>query len=163
MYTFADHTNVVKTINGLSVIPEYDFKSVPIPEILIIPGGNGSRNVIENHDVLKKLKILIEKSRYTFSVCSGARILAKTGILDQKKFATHYSVYDEVQRLAPTATACYGHRFTDNGKILTSAGVAAGIDLAFYLLEKLQGKSVANKTAEYMEYPLNTQMTGNRT
>lgn len=153
VYTFAEIPDPVKTINGLKVIPDYDISGVPQPDILIIPGGNGTRALIENTRILTALQQLHDASEYTFSVCSGARIPAVLGWLDGKNFTTHHSVFDEVQKLAPKARSSPHARFTDNGKILTSAGVAAGIDLSFYLLQKIHGPEVAQKTARYMEYP----------
>ncbi len=153
VYTFAENLQPIKTINGLRVIPDYQLSNVPQPDILIIPGGNGIRALIENTRVLKVLQQLYDGSEYTFSVCSGARIPAVLGWLDGKKFTTHHSVFDDVQKLAPKALISPNSRFTDNGKILTSAGVAAGIDLSFYLLQKIHGTEVAQKTARYMEYP----------
>jgi transcriptional regulator GlxA family with amidase domain len=154
VYTFAENPESVKTINGLKVIPDYDISDVPQPDILIIPGGNGTRAMIENSKVLDALQQLYDGSEFTFSVCSGARIPAVLGWLDDKIFTTHHSIFDDVQKLAPKAHMRPNNRFTDNGKILTSAGVAAGIDLSFYLLQKIQGTEVAEKTAQYMEYPL---------
>jgi transcriptional regulator GlxA family with amidase domain len=153
VYTFAENPEPIKTINGLRVIPDYDLSDVPQPDILIIPGGNGTRALIENTRVLDVLQHLYDGSEYTFSVCSGARIPAVLGWLDGKKFTTHHSVFDDVQKLAPKARIRPNNRFTDNGKILTSAGVAAGIDLSFYLLQKIHGTKTAQKTARYMEYP----------
>ena len=153
VYTFAENHEPIKTINGLRVIPDYDLTDVPRPDILIIPGGNGTRDLIENTRVLDALQHLYDSSQYTFSVCSGARIPAVSGWLDGKKFTTHHSVFDDVQKLAPNAYLSPNSRFTDNGKILTSAGVAAGIDLSLYLLQKIHGTEVAQKTARYMEYP----------
>lgn len=154
VYTFAADTSPITTINGLSVNPRFGFEDLPDPDILVIPGGEGSRSVITNPNVLRFVELLYHKSQYTFSVCSGARILAVLGLLDGKKFTTHHSVFDDVQMLAPKAFVRPNNRFTDNGKILTSAGVAAGIDLSFYLLEKIKGKEIAQLTARYMEYPL---------
>jgi transcriptional regulator GlxA family with amidase domain len=145
VYTFAEHHEPVKTINGLRVIPDYDISDVPQPDILIIPGGNGTRALIENSKVLNALQLLYDGSEFTFSVCSGARIPAVLGWLDGKTFTTHHSVFDDVQKLAPKAHMRPNNRFTDNGKILTSAGVASGIDLSFYLLAKNPGCRSSSK------------------
>lgn len=154
VYTFAESTAPVKTINGLSVNPDFDMESVPTPDILVLPGGDGTKAVIANPGLLQKLNALQEQTRHTFSVCSGARIPAVLGLLDGKKFTTHHSVFEDILKLAPKARVRPNNRYTDNGKILTSAGVAAGIDLSFYLLEKLKGKEVMDITARYMEYPV---------
>lgn len=154
VYTFAASAQPLRTINGLSVNPDFDFAHVPQPDILIIPGGNGTRAVINDREALSVLENLYPDTIYTFSVCSGARIPAVLGWLDGKTFTTHHLVFDDVQKLAPKARIRPNNRFTDNGKLLTSAGVAAGIDLSFYLLEKIHGRQVALATARYMEYPL---------
>lgn len=154
VYTFGENTMPITTINGLSVNPDFDIDTVPQPDILVLPGGDGTKAVISNSLLLQKLNVLQEQTRFTFSVCSGARIPAVLGLLDEKKFTTHHSVFDDILKLAPKARARPDNRYIDNGKILTSAGVTAGIDLSFYLLEKLKGKEVMEKTARYMEYPV---------
>lgn len=154
VYTFGENTMPITTINGLSVNPDFDIDTVPQPDILVLPGGDGTKAVISNPLLLQKLNVLQEQTRFTFSVCSGARIPAVLGLLDEKKFTTHHSVFDDILKLAPKARARPDNRYIDNGKILTSAGVTAGIDLSFYLLEKLKGKEVMEKTARYMEYPV---------
>ncbi|MFW5708059.1 MAG: DJ-1/PfpI family protein [Bacteroidota bacterium] len=153
IYTFAETLEVIQTINGLKVLPDYNISNVPMADILVIPGGNGTRALISNQRVLDVLQVMYDASQYTFSVCSGARIPALLGWLDGKTFTTHHSVFDDVQKLAPRARVRPNNRFTDNGKILTSAGVAAGIDLSLYLLDKIKGYDVARKAADYMEYP----------
>jgi transcriptional regulator GlxA family with amidase domain len=159
VYTFARELKPLKTINGLQVIPEYDFNQLPHPDILIIPGGEGTKAVINQKETLQALNDLSNQSGYTFSVCSGARILAVMGLMEDKEFTTHHSVFEDVGKLAPTATPRQGERFTDNGKILTAAGVAAGIDLALHLLEKVTDRQTALATSAYMEYPLRNYMT----
>jgi transcriptional regulator GlxA family with amidase domain len=154
VYTFAETNSPIRTINGLQVIPDYAIRELPQPDILILPGGNGTKTVIANQALMDSILKIQQGTTYTFSVCSGARILAKLDLLNDLDFTTHHSVFDDVQALAPSAHAKPHSRFTDNGHILTSAGVAAGIDLSFYLLEKLKGEIVARDTARYMEYPL---------
>ena len=153
VFAFAETAGPVNSINGMQVIPDMDIDAVTPPEILVLPGGNGSRKVIDNPGLLETLHRLIEASTHTFSVCSGARILAKLGWLAGQKFTTHHLVFDDVQRLAPTARVRPNNRFTDNGKILTAAGVSAGIDLSLHMVEKLAGADTARLTARYMEYP----------
>jgi transcriptional regulator GlxA family with amidase domain len=157
VFTFAETANPLRSVNGMQVIPDMDIDSVTPPDILVLPGGNGSRQVIDNSALLEQLHRLIEASTHSFSVCSGARILAKLGWLDGKKFTTHHLVFDDVQRLAPTARVRPNNRFTDNGKILTAAGVSAGIDLSLHMVEKLTGTGTARQTARYMEYPWEPQ------
>ncbi len=152
----------VRSINGLSVNPDFDIASVPQPDILVIPGGSGSRRAAEDATVLAAIERLRAGSEYAFSVCSGARIPAALGWLDDKPFTTHHLVFDDVLRLASSALPCPDKRFVDNGAILTSAGVAAGIDLSLYLIEKIHGRELAESAARYMEYPLLTAGTKER-
>jgi transcriptional regulator GlxA family with amidase domain len=154
VYTFAETNQLLRTINGLQVVPGYNLANTPQPDILILPGGNGTKQVIQKGEVMDALLHLHHGSQYTFSVCSGARILAVAGLLNGLNYTTHHSVFNDLKKLAPSGHAKPGKRFTDNGKILTSAGVAAGIDLSFYLLDKIKGRKVAIRTAGYMEYPL---------
>jgi transcriptional regulator GlxA family with amidase domain len=154
VYTFAESNKPLRTINGLHVVPDYAIGELPQPDILILPGGNGTKSVIANQALMDGILKIHQGTTYTFSVCSGARILAKLDLLNGLNFTTHHSVFDDVQALAPTAHAKPYSRFTDNGRILTSAGVAAGIDLSFYLLKKIKGEKVLYHTARYMEYPL---------
>lgn len=141
--------------NGLKVVPDADITQAMDSDILVIPGGDGSKAVIEDLSLLSLVKNVIDRSQICMSVCSGARILAKLGYLDGKEFATHQSVYDDVMDLAKNALPQKSSRFVDLGQIMTAAGVAAGIDLALHVVQKVFGKELMQKTADYMEYPLN--------
>ena len=152
VFTFAEKAAIVKAVNGLQVVPDFDFANCPEIDILCIPGGDGSKAAIKNEIVLSFLNSKIKTAESVFSVCSGARVLAKLGLLDDLNFTTHHQVIQDVQQLAPTAQFDKNARFTDNGKILTAGGISAGIDLSLYLLEKLYGKQVSNTTRIYMEY-----------
>ena len=88
------------------------------------------------------------------SVCTGARVLAKAGLLDGLRVTTHHEAVDEVQALAPRATLAAAERFTDNGHVCTAAGIAAGLDLSLHVVGRLLGAEAAHTTARYMEYPL---------
>lgn len=88
----------------------------------------------------------------TATVCSGTRILAVLGLLDGLEATTHHSVIDDIKKLAPDVTIDHTKRFIDNGKIMTSGGISAGIDLSFHIVKKLYGEEVAKNTMNYMEY-----------
>ncbi|TVP47924.1 MAG: DJ-1/PfpI family protein [Mongoliibacter sp.] len=157
-YTLLDVVTVSKTggviraKNGLRVIPDHSLELVQHADILIIPGGDGSKAMIEDQIVLDWIKKLSSNSQVTMSVCSGARILAKLGYLDGKEFATHQSVYEDVLQLTHNGKAARDSRFVDLGQIMTAAGVAAGIDLSLHIVQKIFGKEVKERTAKYMEY-----------
>jgi len=151
-FTFAEEIDSVTSVNGLKVIPDYSFENCPDIDILIIPGGIGTVKLLDNSTVLDFILSAQRKSEITFSVCSGARILAKLGLLDGLSYTTHHEVFDDIISLAPHAIPVRGTRFVDNGKIMTSAGISAGIDLSLHVIGKLFGQSCEEKTRAYMEY-----------
>ena len=151
-FTFAERSDPVTSVNGLRAIPDYSFENCPDIDVLIIPGGIGTVKLLDNDPVLNFVLSVHRKSAITFSVCSGARILAKLGLLDGLRYTTHHEVFDDIQSLAPRAIPVRDERFVDHGKIMTSAGISAGIDLSLHVIGKMFGQSCANKTRTYMEY-----------
>lgn len=134
----------------MTVIPDYDITDAPEADMLVFFGGNA---VLPSKD-----KELIDwiKSRketeYFFSVCSGVLMLAEAGILDNKKATTFRYTLDVLEKNYPKVSVLRGVRYVDNGKIVTTAGVSAGIDGALHMVAKLEGLPVAANTALYMEY-----------
>jgi transcriptional regulator GlxA family with amidase domain len=119
----------------------------------VIPGGDGSKKVIQNRALLDQLQLIIRKSDWAMSVCSGSRILAKTGFLEGKPYCTHHEVFENMKEIVPDGIPKPELRFVQsNDKIWTAAGISAGIDLSLYLLEKTFGEELALETAKYMEY-----------
>lgn len=86
------------------------------------------------------------------TVCSGARILGILGLLDSLETTTHHEVFEHLKEIAPKAIINKNKRFIDNGKIMTSGGISAGIDLSLHIVKKLYGEEIANKTIRYLEY-----------
>ncbi|MEE4178767.1 MAG: DJ-1/PfpI family protein [Bacteroides sp.] len=150
--TISETGQAIKSVHGMKVLPDYSIQNCPAIDILVIPGGEGTKNVIGNLPLMDWMQSTCERSEITFSVCSGARVLAKLGLLDNQEFATHQLVVDDVLRIASGAIANREKRFIDNGGIMTSAGISAGIDLALYVVEKLHGRLVKENTTAYMEY-----------
>ncbi len=144
----------IRSIHGMIIAPDFSIENCPTVDILVIPGGDGTKQVIRNEDLLRWIQERYEKSEITFSVCSGARIPAILGLLDHKEFTTHHAVVDDVVAIAPRAIFSKGKRFVDNGKIMTAAGISAGIDLSLHVVEKLYGAPVKEQTMRYMEYPV---------
>jgi transcriptional regulator GlxA family with amidase domain len=152
VYTVAEKPGAITTVNGLSVNPKYNFLDCPHPDILILPGGVGSRAASNNPLVLEWVKTSFQQAEIVFSVCSGARILARCGLLDGLEATTHHEVIEELRGLAPATVIQENVRFVDHGRIMTSAGISAGIDLSLHVVSKLLGEATARKTAQYMEY-----------
>ncbi len=152
VFTITQDGREIKTVNGLKVLPDYSFDNHPAIDILVIPGGVGTKLEMNKPAVLEWIDRNYQSSQLTFSVCSGARILGKLGLLDNLESTTHHEVIPHLQEIAPRTIINRRSRFIDNGRILTSAGISAGIDLSLYGVEKLYGVKVKNKTIVYMEY-----------
>ena len=153
VFTLSGDGKKIRTVHGLEVWPDHSTQNSPPIDILVIPGGEGTKAVIKNQALLNWILEAYKQSEITFSVCSGARIPAILGLLDDSEFATHHAVVDDVIAIAPSSAHKKGSRFVDNGKLMTAAGISAGIDLSLHILEKLHGAHVKEETMRYMEYP----------
>lgn len=157
IYTVAAEKRAIIAKNGLSVNPDYGLAEAPKPDLLIIPGGDGSRKVLQQPDVISWIIENAKTAEKVMSVCSGALLLAKAGLLDGLKATTHFEVLETLAEVGPKIEILKDVRFTDNGKILTSAGVSAGIDMSLYVIGLLYGKETARITAKYIEYDYKEQ------
>lgn len=152
VFTISENGDMIKTVNGLKVQPDYSFDTHPNMDILLIPGGVGSRKLIKNARVLDWVNKNYLSSEITCSVCSGALVLGKLGLLDNLISTTHHQVIDLLKEISPLTNIDKGKRYIDNGKIMTSAGISAGIDLALHIVNKVYGIEAEQKTIEHMEY-----------
>lgn len=152
VYTIAEQARPVLARNGLSVNPAYTLHDCPPPDILLIPGGRGTRPLMNNAALLDWIRAQSERVELLLSVCTGALLLGKAGLLDGLEATTHHSALEELRAAAPNITLCPEKRYVDNGKIVLSAGVSAGIDMALYVVSRLLGAEVAAETAHYIQY-----------
>ncbi len=152
VFTLSGDGGDIRTVHGLKLSPDYSTENSPPIDILVIPGGDGTKAVIQKQALLGWIHDTYKQSEITFSVCSGARIPAILGLLDNTEFATHHAVVDDVMAIAPKSIYRKERRFVDNGRLMTAAGISAGIDLSLYILEKLHGTRVKEQTMRYMEY-----------
>jgi len=152
VYTVAREKAPVTAKNGLSVNPDYSIDEAPQADILIVPGGSGTRPILQQQDLLTWIKQSAQNADKVLSVCTGALFLAKVGLLDGLKSTTHNSAFELLGEIAPNTEIVRGVRFVDNGKVITAAGISAGIDMSLYVIETLYGKEAAQHTAAYMEY-----------
>lgn len=150
--TFAEDMKEVRTVNGLRLLPHFDFVTVPALDILIIPGGEGVHKLLTNTAVKEMLQIMFERATYVLTICTGAILAADLGWLKDKHFCTHHSMYNRVKAIEPEAIALPELRFTGEGKLYTSAGVSAGMDLALYIVALVAGKETSGQTSNYIEY-----------
>lgn len=142
----------IRTRNGLSVNPDHDFATCPTPHLLIVPGGFGTRALLKQEAALAWVRNAANSADLVMSVCTGALVLAQAGLLDGLRATTHHECFGLLRQLAPTAEVVETERFVDNGRVLTAAGISAGIDCSLHLVERLLGSAAAAKTARYMEY-----------
>ena len=154
VFTVGETAGTIRAKNGLQVVPDYTIETAPQPDFLIIPGGVGSRTLLDNDTILTWISRTADCCTNVMSVCSGSLLLGRLGMLKGLRATTHHDVFEELERLAPDAEIVRYQRFTDNGKILTSAGVAAGIDMSLYMVGRLFGRVQAETVARYIEYPL---------
>lgn len=152
VYTVAEHNRPVIARNGLSVNPTFTLEQAPQPDILLIPGGKGTQRELLNPPLIDWIGQAAASAKLVLSVCTGALLLAKAGLLRDLTATTYHTAFDELRAIEPNITLRPGKRFVDNGRVITSAGVSAGIDMSLYVVAKLHGKSHAADTARRMEY-----------
>jgi transcriptional regulator GlxA family with amidase domain len=152
VFTVGATREVVRATGGLSILPLHDFASAPRVDLLVVPGGFGTRALLEDTDTLDWIRRTAATARTVTSVCTGSLLLARAGLLAGRRATTHWGAYDLLAGLDPTVTVDREARVVSDG-IVSSAGVAAGIDMAFAVVETLCGRAVADETAKYIEYP----------
>ena len=152
--TAAEKAGPVLTRGGLSVNPHHRLTDCPPPDLLLVPGGQGTRKEMHNPTLIDWIKARSQEAELVLSVCTGALLLAKAGLLDGLEATTHHGAIDLLRRTAPKTTVHADRRFVDNGRVVCSPGIAAGIDMSLHVVGRLLGREVAVKTARQMEYPL---------
>jgi putative intracellular protease/amidase len=150
VYTVSASTAPLRSLGVVQVTPEHSFADAPRPDIVLIPGGGGT--LFERPDFQAWLKKVSADAELTVTVCTGAFALAGAGMLDGLEATTFYRAVDHLQQMAPKARVEPGRRFVDSGKVVTTAGVSAGIDGSLHVVARLLGRWVADQTARYMEY-----------
>ena len=151
VFTVAKTKQSICAVGNLVVEPHYSFSDAPQIDIVVIPGGWGSRKVMEDPGVLAWVRRVAQSARYTSSVCTGALVLARAGLLAGRRVTTHWAAYDLLESLGEGVKVIRDVRVVKDG-IFSSAGVSAGIDMAFALVEEICGAAVADETAHYIEY-----------
>lgn len=152
VFTVAEKPGPLLAVGGLNVTPDFSFENTPHIDILLVPGGMGTRPLLEHEPVLDWIRDAAGRAQLVTSVCTGSLLYAKVGLLDGKRATTHWGALDVLGTLGTDITVDRESRFVDDG-IVTSAGVSAGIDMSFHVVEKLCGETVANETAHYIDYP----------
>ncbi len=151
VFTVAESTDPLKTMGGITVTPDFRYEDAPSAEILVVPGGS-TRSV--GQAGIAWIRRATGKSEIVMSVCFGAFLLAKVGLLDGIDATTHHWGTDDLKKAAPQCNVVTGKRYVDSGKVITTAGVTAGIDGALHIVDRLLGEEAADWTArQWMEHP----------
>ncbi len=153
VFTVARSRDMVTAIGGLKVLPGYSWADAPPIDILVVPGGFGTRALLQDESTLSWIRETAGRARQVTSVCTGALLLAKVGLLHGRRATTHWAGLDLLATIDPTILVQRKTRVVHDG-IFTSAGVSAGIDMSFAVVEQFCGREVALETAHYIEYPL---------
>jgi transcriptional regulator GlxA family with amidase domain len=152
VYTVAVVDRIVQGRGNFAVQPHYTIDNCPQPDLLLIPGGNGTRPLLKHDKLIAWIKEQAMRVEILMSVCTGALVLAKAGVLENLTATTHHTAFKELSSICPTTTLLADQRFVDHGHLITSGGVSAGIDMSLYLVERLLGAEAKAKVVEEMEY-----------
>ncbi|HVT17122.1 MAG TPA: DJ-1/PfpI family protein [Thermoanaerobaculia bacterium] len=147
LYIVAESTEPIRLSGGLTIVPEYTLESAPAPKVLVIPAQRG-----RSEAMLAWIRKAAKGADVTMSVCTGAFLLARTGLLANRAATTHHDSYKQFAMEYPAVRLKRGARFVEDGNLASAGGLTSGIDLALRVVERYYGSDVAKKTAYYMEY-----------
>ena len=153
VFLVAEARSPVVAAGGLKVVPDHDLGSCPHLDILLVPGGRGFRRQMNNDRLLSWISERSRQVETLASVCTGALLLGKAGLLDGKRATTHWNQLDSMQALFPKITVEKKLHFVEDGEIFTSAGIAAGMDMSLRVVARHYGVDVARATSRHMEFP----------
>lgn len=153
VFLVAETKAPVITSGGMRVLPDYNLDDCPRLDILVVPGGWGTRKEMNNERLLGWIADRARQVETLTSVCTGALLLGKAGLLEGKRATTHWRSLDLMQELFPKTIAEKQLHFVEEGTLFTSAGISAGIDMALKVVAHYFGEAVARATAKHMEYP----------
>jgi transcriptional regulator GlxA family with amidase domain len=148
----AEHAGAIKSAQGPQAIAEYDFAGCPHLDLILVPGGIGTREEVKNQRLLDALKTRAQAAEVVTTVCTGTAILARTGLLDGHRATTNKRAFNWVVSNGPKVEWVREARWVEDGKFATSSGVTAGIDMALALMARLYGEKTAEEIAIAMEY-----------
>jgi len=149
----AQRSESVMTAGGMQILPHVIFANCPVLDMLVVPGGWGTRSEMNNVELLAFIKHHAAVVETLASVCTGSLLLGKAGLLDGLRATTHWGALDLMTQLFPNVDVDRTSHVVEQGDVITSAGISAGIDMALRVVARHYGEPVARATAQYMEYP----------
>jgi transcriptional regulator GlxA family with amidase domain len=152
VFTMASAAGPVKSGEGPTTVADHRFEDAPPFDVLLVPGGFGTRSAVNDATFLARLREASLRAPITTTVCTGSALLAKTGLLDDRPATSNKIAWDWVVQQGPRVRWQRKARWVDDGNVLTSSGVSAGIDMALALIARLCGRELAVTAARNMEY-----------
>jgi transcriptional regulator GlxA family with amidase domain len=152
VFTLARSDGVVTCAKGLRVLPDETWETVPPLDVLVYPGGRGTRAELKDEAVLDWVRGLAGQGTVVASVCTGSLVLAAAGLLDGRPATTHWQSLELLPTLGRDIEVRPGDRFVDTGEVITAAGVSAGIDMALHLVARLHSPERAREVRRYIQY-----------
>jgi transcriptional regulator GlxA family with amidase domain len=152
VFTVARETEPVTCAKGLRVLPDHSWQTAPRFDVLVYPGGRGTRRELADGAVLEWLRDLRGNGTLMTSVCTGSLVYAAAGLLESRPATTYWSQLDYLGELDPTIEVRRDARFVDSGEVVTAAGVSAGIDMALHLVARLHSPERAREVRRYIQY-----------
>lgn len=152
VYTVARTEGPVCCAKGMRVLPDHAVEDAPSPDVLLVPGGQGTRPQIGDEDVKSWLRRAASSGVLMTSVCTGSLLLADAGLLDDRPATTHWASLEALGEMGERIDVRTEGRFVDAGEVVTAAGVSAGIDMALHLVARLASEETARQVRRYIEY-----------
>lgn len=149
----AERLGPVTTTGGMTVMPHHTFENCPRLDVVVAPGGWGTRRELNNPVLLDWLRTRAAVAETVTAVCTGSMLLGYAGLLDGLHATTHWRSLDWMRESFPSVTVEYEKHFVEDGRVFTSAGISAGIDMALKVVERCFGEDIARATARHMEFP----------
>lgn len=153
----AESLEPLTAFNGMRVLPDVALKECPALDVLVVPGGQGRLTAMKDAAVLDFIKKQAATVRYMTSVCTGAFLLARAGLLQGKQATTYHTAFDE---LAAYSVEVRKRKVVRDGNIITAGGVSSGLELGLYLILLLFGETISQQTADRLEYAINVRALG---
>lgn len=150
--TIAESREAVRCAKGLRVLPDHGFDTAPRLDVVLVPGGQGSRLQMNNPALLDWLRDVARGCSWVTSVCTGSAILYEAGLAKGRRITTHWGYIETLRQRAEDTTVLENVRYVRDGELVTSAGVSAGIDMSLWLVGQLFGVEHARATQRWMEY-----------
>ena len=152
VFTVAAGEGPVTCAKGMRVLPDHTWETAPAIDVLVYPGGVGTRRELADEAVLARLRALYDEGALVTSVCTGALVFAAAGLLRGRPATTWWGRLDTLAELDPTIEVRPDDRFVDSGQVVTAAGVSAGIDMALHLVARLHSAERAREVRRYIQY-----------